>query len=193
MKPHSIIFDFFGVICSDPSVLWFGRYFPPAEARRLRSRYCQELDSGAVSEKEWFETTAALAGKTAAEVRDEFKGLLNINDAVVECIKKLKASCAIGICSNTSGTYLRALLKERVLTGLFDGIVISSECGIIKPDPRIFRLAAEKLSVRPEEAVFIDDNPDNVEAARRVGMTGILFSSAEDLKEALSKCHARSL
>lgn len=193
MKPHCIIFDFFGVICSEPSALWFGRCFRPVEARRLKNLYCPQSDSGAVSEKEWFEALATLVGKTAAEVRDEFKDLSNINDEVVECIKKLKASCAIGICSNTLGTYLRALLKEHALTELFDGIVISSECGIVKPDPRIFRLAAEKLSVRPEEAVFIDDTPDNVEAACRMGMTGILFSSVESLKEALSKCHARTL
>jgi putative hydrolase of the HAD superfamily len=60
-----------------------------------------------------------------------------------------------------------------------DEIIISAEEGIAKPDPRIFRIAAERLGVRPQEAVFVDDRPENVQGARAVGMRGIQFETRE--------------
>ena len=41
----------------------------------------------------------------------------------------------------------------------FDGIVVSGDEGVIKPDPRIFRILLDRYRIAPEEAVFIDDNP----------------------------------
>jgi epoxide hydrolase-like predicted phosphatase len=56
---------------------------------------------------------------------------------------------------------------------LFEFIVDSSEVGMRKPEPRIFQLALDKLGVRPEEAVMLDDIAVNVEAARALGMHAI--------------------
>jgi epoxide hydrolase-like predicted phosphatase len=69
----------------------------------------------------------------------------------------------------------RALLP---LDELFDVVVDSSEEGIRKPDARIFRLALERLGgVAPERAVFLDDAPGNVAAARALGMRAILVGT----------------
>jgi epoxide hydrolase-like predicted phosphatase len=57
---------------------------------------------------------------------------------------------------------------------MFDVIVDSSAVGIRKPDHRIYRMALQQLGVEPEESVFLDDAPGNVEAARALGMHGIL-------------------
>jgi HAD superfamily hydrolase (TIGR01509 family) len=56
-------------------------------------------------------------------------------------------------------------------------IIYSHEAGISKPDPRIYRLARDRLGVRPEEMVFLDDVAPNVAAARDLGAHGILFTS----------------
>jgi putative hydrolase of the HAD superfamily len=58
---------------------------------------------------------------------------------------------------------------------LFDAVVDSSEVGMRKPDRRIYLLTCERLGVEPSSAVFIDDNRDNVEAARAVGMEAVHF------------------
>jgi putative hydrolase of the HAD superfamily len=53
-----------------------------------------------------------------------------------------------------------------------------------KPDARLYHLAAARLSVRPEEAIFVDDEPRNVEAARAVGMPAVHFrDSAQAITE----------
>ena len=58
----------------------------------------------------------------------------------------------------------------------FDGVMVSSDVHLIKPDTRIYELLCETYDLNPEECVFIDDRPENVEAAERVGMKGIVFT-----------------
>ena len=56
---------------------------------------------------------------------------------------------------------------------LFDAVVISSECGMRKPEPEIFRHAADLLGLPPEQCIFIDDIEANIIAAAACGMTGV--------------------
>jgi 2-haloacid dehalogenase len=67
----------------------------------------------------------------------------------------------------------------------FDGIVVSGEEGVIKPDPRIFRILLERYAIPPEAAVFIDDDPANALAATALGMHGIHFRSPDRLRREL--------
>lgn len=68
----------------------------------------------------------------------------------------------------------------------FDGIVVSGEEGVIKPDPRIFRILLDRYRIAAEEAVFIDDNPANAAAAAALGIHGIHFRSPEQLRRELA-------
>lgn len=189
MEPKAIIFDFFGVLCSEISPPWFARYFAPKEAKRLKDSYCPRSDSGELSERAWYETLGALVKKTPRSVESEFKSFINVDERVVALARKLRPFYKIGLCSNTMGTFIRGIFEKHGLTDLFDAVVISSECGIIKPDPRIFRLIVEKLGVSPEEAVYIDDSSANVRGAEKTGMRGIVFSSIEDLQAKLLEHH----
>ena len=67
----------------------------------------------------------------------------------------------------------------------FDGVVVSGEEGVIKPDPRIFRVLLDRYRITPGEAVFIDDNPGNAAAAAALGIHGIHFRSPELLRREL--------
>jgi len=67
----------------------------------------------------------------------------------------------------------------------FDGIVVSGVEGVIKPDPRIFRILCERYRVAPESAVFIDDVAANAAAASALGIHGIHFRSADQLRREL--------
>jgi epoxide hydrolase-like predicted phosphatase len=58
---------------------------------------------------------------------------------------------------------------------LFDAVVISGEVGLRKPEPAIYRLAAERLGLSPQECVFVDDLAPNVRGAARVGMVGVHY------------------
>jgi 2-haloacid dehalogenase len=66
-----------------------------------------------------------------------------------------------------------------------DGLVISGEEGVIKPDPRIFRVLLERYAIQPATAVFIDDVAKNAAAAMALGLHGIHFRSPAKLRDEL--------
>ena len=68
-----------------------------------------------------------------------------------------------------------------------DGGVFSCDVGVIKPDPAIFGILCEKYGLTPGQCVFIDDNGDNIEAARVFGMRAVLFTDYETAKVELEK------
>lgn len=67
----------------------------------------------------------------------------------------------------------------------FQGIMLSGEVRLLKPDPRIFRLLFEQFSIDPTQAVYIDDIEANAKAARALGMHGIVFTNPRALREEL--------
>jgi 2-haloacid dehalogenase len=75
------------------------------------------------------------------------------------------------------------------LTSL-DGVLVSAEVGLTKPDPEIFRLFCARFGVAPDEAVFVDDVVENVTAARSFGFRGIDFTNVDELRNELIRCGA---
>lgn len=69
---------------------------------------------------------------------------------------------------------------------LLDGQVVSGEEHVVKPDPRIFEILLDRYRLLPEECVFTDDRADNVEGAHRMGIHGIVFKNAEQLREQIN-------
>jgi 2-haloacid dehalogenase len=71
---------------------------------------------------------------------------------------------------------------------LFDGIVVSGEEGLLKPDQRIFQRFLERYRLKAQQCIFIDDNNSNVAAACSLGMAGIHYQESLDLMRALAEC-----
>jgi HAD superfamily hydrolase (TIGR01509 family) len=97
----------------------------------------------------------------------------------------------LGLLSNAPrGT--SATLEARGLVPLFDDAVVSGDVGLAKPDPAIYRLAAERLGVAPAACLFIDDMARNIEGARQAGMTGHLYEAGgfDGLVARLRECGA---
>jgi 2-haloacid dehalogenase len=69
---------------------------------------------------------------------------------------------------------------------MIDRYVVSGAEHLVKPDPRLFQVLLDRYGLRAEECTFVDDNPVNVEAARRMGMRGIQFVGAEKLRKELA-------
>jgi putative hydrolase of the HAD superfamily len=59
---------------------------------------------------------------------------------------------------------------------IFDEFIVSAKIGIKKPDPRIFLFVCEKLKVRPEDCLFLDDLKENIAAARKLKMRALWWS-----------------
>jgi epoxide hydrolase-like predicted phosphatase len=108
-----------------------------------------------------------------AGVWEEYLGSLNAE--LTEWFAGLRPRYRTGIVSNS---FVGAREREQAAYGfgdLTDAIVYSHEVGVRKPDPAIYLLACDRLGVRPQEAVFLDDKEIAVEGARAVGMSAVLF------------------
>ncbi|MEX0278276.1 MAG: HAD family hydrolase [Ruegeria sp.] len=84
-------------------------------------------------------------------------------------------------------TWPEGLKVHPRLGEVFETLVVSGQEKMAKPDTRIFRLLCERAGIAPEDCVFIDDSPQNVDGARATGMDGIHFTSPQALETALSE------
>lgn len=105
---------------------------------------------------------------------------------VVDFARELKAGGLPSALVTNNALEFRDYWRRSIpLDELFDHVIDSSEVGLRKPDPRIFELALARLEVPAESAVFLDDHPGNVAAARRVGIRGVLVT--DDYPQALAE------
>ncbi|TLF73198.1 HAD family hydrolase [Nocardia cyriacigeorgica] len=113
-------------------------------------------------------------------------GLRRDEDSI-ELIRELRdAGTPVALVSNAFG---RDCYAGFDLTELADVVVISSEVGIRKPSRQIYRIACDRLGVRPEQAVMIDDLQQNLDGAARLGIAGVLHTAAADTRRRLAERH----
>lgn len=107
---------------------------------------------------------------------------------VIEYIRSLKGQYKLGLVSNVPHrANIERHFQHGELDTLFDVIVPSGETGYEKPQPQIYRIAADQLNVLPEECLFIDDIDRFCEGAAETGMQTVHFFhpqyGLEDLKK----------
>ncbi len=91
------------------------------------------------------------------------------------------------ILSNMGDSVLANMQREFDWLDRFDVLVWSFQLGIIKPDPAIYQHTLRELGTAPQETLFLDDRPINVEAARAVGMQALVFSTVDQLRADLTE------
>jgi putative hydrolase of the HAD superfamily len=136
------------------------------------------LETGALSEDEFGESFGELLeiDDRTGLVERMFGGVRPDEEMLAVLRRARAAGIRTGLVSNSmgAGRYDRSAFPE-----LFDGVVISGEVGLHKPQPEIFLLGAERAGAAPEECVFVDDLRENCEGAEAVGMTAVLHRGAE--------------
>lgn len=104
----------------------------------------------------------------------------------IDLLKELK-SMGYGIygLTNWSAEKIGYAFANYSFFSLFDGIVVSGVEKVVKPDRKIYEILLERYSLKPGECVFIDDNPDNVDMAKVLGINAIRFDNIGNVKEHL--------
>ena len=135
---------------------------------------------GEISVEEHWENLRLALGLAEQElpaVQQAFWGGDRIDAGLLKDIRRLRPQVHIGLLSNAFSDLRQVITEYWKFSDVFETLVISSEVGIMKPDPRIYHLALERLAVQPAEAVFIDDFPRNVEGSLALGIRSILFQN----------------
>jgi epoxide hydrolase-like predicted phosphatase len=105
----------------------------------------------------------------------------DVNWRLLDYIRSLRPRFKVGLLSNAWDDLRKTLHDRWNIDGLFDELIISAEVKLVKPDPRIFQLATDRLKVLPDETIFIDDIAENVESARLVGLKGIQYQDFDQV------------
>ena len=121
-----------------------------------------------------------------ASIRDAFFAGDIIDRDILNFLRSIRGSHKTGLISNAWSDLRDYLVREKMIDA-FDHIIISSEVGVAKPEAGIFQMALKQASVRPDEAVFVDDFYVNIEGCEKVGMKGIHFKDAESALQQLKQ------
>jgi putative hydrolase of the HAD superfamily len=107
-----------------------------------------------------------------------------LDDSALGILADLAASdtVTLGMLNNEARELNDFRIQKFHLTDYFDLFLSSCYVGLRKPDARMFRLACDVLQRKPEEMAFVDDRPANVQAAKDIGMHGIVYEGAKKLK-----------
>jgi len=136
------------------------------------------LERGELTEEEFSERFGARLGvDDTTDLVNRLFAEMGPDQEMIEAVRSVRsAGVRTGLISNSwgAGRYDRSVFPE-----LFDGVVVSGEVGLHKPQPEIYELGAERVGVPAQECVFVDDLRENCEGAQAVGMTAVLHRGAE--------------
>jgi FMN phosphatase YigB (HAD superfamily) len=101
------------------------------------------------------------------------------NVELIEYFRSLRRRCKTGILSNSYVGSSSRQDRAHGFSALTDQLVFSNEIGFLKPDRQAYEVILHRLGVEACMTLFVDDNTANIDAARELGMRGVLYSSNE--------------
>ena len=164
-----------------------------AAATVLHPTMWNEFDRSLMSDEEIISRCIRREPDYEKEIRQIFSQteyLVEEYDGSYAWIKELKEQgYKVYLLSNYGKTSFEAAKEKERLSflPLADGSVISYEVQMVKPEPGIYEALLVKYQLRAEECVFLDDKPENVEAAKKFGMYGIVVEHQEQAKTELQR------
>jgi glucose-1-phosphatase len=112
------------------------------------------------------------------------------NSAIVPIVDAIQARYQTAILSNTSPTHFQKSRDSAAIVKRFSKFYLSFQIGASKPNLAVYQYVIRDLSVEPSSLLFIDDIPENVAAAQKCGMEGIVFQGAPRLE---AEMHLRQI
>lgn len=190
-----VVFDLGNVLITWDRRLLYRRIFATEAAleRFLEEVYTMEanerFDRGQPLEEFTAELAAAHPEHADAVLALRDRWIETIGPVIDGSVEVLRELLGHGVrcfaLSNWNAETFALVEPHHAFLGWFEGMVLSGREGMVKPEPGIYRLLCDRHGFAPADALFVDDAPKNVEAARAVGMDAVLFTGPAALREAL--------
>lgn len=189
--PHTVVFDLGGVLVDwDPRYL-YRKLLPDDDAVEafLAEVTTPEWNAAQDAGRRWDDAVAVLTAQYPehAELIVAYhhrwvETIAGQIDGTVDILRDLRDT-GVGLYALTNWSDEKFPFAQQRFEWLswFQGIVISGEERVVKPDPRIYHVLVDRYGLEPSSAVYVDDNPPNVEAARGLGFTAFHFTGPDRL------------
>ncbi len=150
------------------------------------TRFCE---NGASEKEYWdyFRRKLGLEKINPKKMQDLWNKIFSPNKKIFKILPKLKKQYKLGLISNMGVGHKKFMKKRHNITKPFNKAIFSCDVGVRKPNLKIFKITLKKLKTTPQEAIFIDDLPRNVKAAKKLGLQGIVFKTDKQLFKQLEK------
>ena len=196
MPVKAVVFDLGGVLIDwDPRYLYRKLLDDEAAVEEFLATVCTpewnaEQDRGrpfAEGVAELVERHPAHAAAITAYHERWAEMLGGAVDGTVEVLAELRAAgVPVYALTNWSAETFGIARERFEFLEWFDGVLVSGEERMIKPDPAIFRLLLDRFGLDPEATFYVDDSPANVAAAERLGFDAVRFTGAARLRRDLA-------
>ncbi|MBI2573088.1 HAD family phosphatase [Candidatus Woesearchaeota archaeon] len=196
MSYRALIFDWGGVLIDNPAQAlldYCATRFDTTrdELKAVLDPHFADFQRGRIEEDTLWEIAAMKLGCEKPKIfslwGEAFRCVYQPKSEMFDLVREVRAAgYKTGFLSNTEEAP-RRFFAEQGYHALFDATVFSCAEGIVKPETAIYLLELERLGVKANKSVFIDDNQTYVDGARAVGITGILFESPQQVRQELQK------
>ncbi len=193
---RNIIFDFGAVLVDwNPHYVYDPYFGDPEKATWFIENICtaawnKELDGGKPFSQGVAELSAQYpewAPEIALYHRNWKKMMGGAIPGMYDLVADLKqAGYGIYGLTNWASETFYTIVNDYPVFSLLDGMVVSGDVRLLKPDAAIFNCLLDKYGLKAEESVFIDDNAENVDGAIAAGLSAIRFTGAAALREELA-------
>jgi HAD superfamily hydrolase (TIGR01509 family) len=193
---EAIIFDIGNVLLSFDFGRTFRRLAPQcgvstSEVLSVLNRLKNPFESGRLGVDDFLKQVTSELGYRGdvAELRLAWQEIFEPIEQTHALVRRLHSQIPLYLLSNTNDLHTEYFLSRYSVFECFQDAIFSQRVGLLKPNPEIYRVAARRFSLRPENALFIDDLEENVESAAAVGLKTHQYNASrhEDLEKRLEE------
>lgn len=176
----AVLFDLGGVLVEDPTHAIYIRYrdrLSPQEKKQFW-QVANNYSLGEIkSDREYYSKLIKIGKDKEFWIDLKQKYVVNTkpNTQLLEYIRRLRRSVKTGLITNDGVENISYWNKKINLKSYFDTVIVSAIIGYKKPQPEIYMEACKKLQVNANECLFVDDNEEPLEGAKRLGMKTYRF------------------
>lgn len=177
---HMTICDRLAACCGQPAAAVYDHIF--------RSGLEKQFDSGTLSPRQFYN---AVRSRLSVPVDiDRFallwSDIFTLQPGMDALLARLRGRYRLLCLSNTNPWHFSWCRRHFTPLEAFDDVIVSYEHRCCKPDSAIYRIAVRKAGALPHQCVFIDDSPDNVRAAARLGIRSFVYTGLDELLQNLA-------
>lgn len=195
--PQTVVFDFGGVLTGEPNreavINFIQESFDLSKEEFEKANQEKRLavKQGKTDEEFWLmfaeNRGIQLPSNWAESFKVVMKDAIGINAQMYKLVDELRnEGMPVALLSNIDER-LAKIIRNFGLYEPFEPCLLSYEIGVEKPDSKAYELLLQKLNLPATDIVFIDDRPENIEAAQKLGIDAILFESQAQLRNELSR------
>ncbi|GEM_PF-2813212 len=192
-KIKAVIFDLGGVIMSGGYLPFIHNYCLECLTKAGKKKISDlehQVNLGTITEKKFYREIQKVfhVHLTPKQMHTLIVGKMQVNKSLLGLMPKLKPA-QVALFTNSIGQMAIQVLRQRGVPTkkVFNKVFLSNTIHMAKPDSKAYSYVIKKLRIKPAEALMVDDRKDNITAAKKQGLRGLLFTTTKNFEKQIKQ------